>query len=146
CFGGTKNGIGAGELVVYFRRDLAREFEYRLKQGGQLGSKMRFLAAQWLGLLTNDVWLRNAAQANAAARHLAERLRRHAGVEPLLPVESNAVFVRLADNIFERLSTLGWNFYKMAEPDIYRFMCSWATTEGDLDEFLDDVRTITSLG
>src|SRR5262249_21234677 len=50
CFGGTKNGVGAGELVVFFKRELARDFEYRVKQAGQLGSKMRFVAAQWLGL------------------------------------------------------------------------------------------------
>ena len=70
CFGGTKNGTGAGELVIFFEKELARNFDYRLKQGGQLVSKMRFLAAPWLGLLRNDVWLRNAQKANSGARAL----------------------------------------------------------------------------
>ena len=144
CFGGTKNGIGAGELVVYFRRDLAKEFEYRVKQAGHLGSKMRFLAAQWLGLLTNDVWLRNAVQANAAAGDLADRLRRDVKVEPLLPVQSNAVFLRLTDGAAERLSNFGWNFYKMIEPDVYRLMCSWATTRADIEHLVTDLKKILS--
>lgn len=75
CFGGTKNGVGAGELVVFFRPELARDFDYRLKQAGQLGSKLRFLASQWQGLLANDIWLRNGSQANRSARTLAERIQ-----------------------------------------------------------------------
>ena len=71
CFGGTKNGAGGGELVVFFNKELAREFDYRAKQAGQLASKMRFLAAPWAGLLTDGVWLRNAERANAAAEKLA---------------------------------------------------------------------------
>jgi threonine aldolase len=65
CFGGTKNGTGAGELVIFFEKELAREFDYRAKQGGQLASKTRFLAAPWVGILRDQVWLRNAKRANA---------------------------------------------------------------------------------
>src|SRR5205814_5280838 len=75
CFGGTKNGAAAAELVIFFKKGLSREFDYRLKQAGQLASKTRFLAAQWLGLLSNDVWLRNARHANATASRMADRLR-----------------------------------------------------------------------
>src|SRR5438874_1134272 len=71
CFGGTKNGAAAGELVIFFNKEFSRKFDYRTKQAGQLGSKMRFLAAQWLGLLTCDAWLRNAQHANDAARRRA---------------------------------------------------------------------------
>src|SRR5262249_20759242 len=95
CFGGTKNGAAAGELVIFFDKKMSREFDYRAKQAGQLGSKMRFLAAPWLGLLTGDVWLRNAQHANDAARRLASRLRKEAGIESVLPVEANAVFVSM---------------------------------------------------
>ncbi|MFL6513779.1 MAG: beta-eliminating lyase-related protein, partial [Chthoniobacterales bacterium] len=83
CFGGTKNGIGSGELVVFFKPELARDFDYRLKQGGQLGSKMRFPAGQWLGLLQNDVWLRNASHANESAQLLCDGLVREADLQPL---------------------------------------------------------------
>jgi threonine aldolase len=142
CFGGTKNGVGAGELVVFFKRELARDFEYRVKQAGQLGSKMRLLAAQWQGLLTNDVWLRNAAHANAMAKIMGDRIGRGANLAPLLPVESNAVFLQLSDSVVNRLSEQGWNFYKFIEPDVYRLMCSWATTETDIDEFVRQFKEV----
>ncbi len=74
CFGGTKNGTAAGELVVFFKKELALEFDYRAKQAGQLASKMRFLAAPWAGLLDNGVWLENARRANERAKMLAEKL------------------------------------------------------------------------
>src|SRR5437588_6174554 len=71
CFGGTKNGIGVGEAVVFFNKELAKEFDYRCKQGGQLASKMRFLSAPWLGMLKDGAWLKHAGHANAMA-HLLE--------------------------------------------------------------------------
>src|SRR5437899_12765161 len=90
-FGGTKNGVAAGELVIFFDKKSSRDFQYRVKQAGQLGSKMRFLAAPWLGLLNGDVWLRNARHANEATHKLAQRLRSEAGVENEFPVESQSV-------------------------------------------------------
>lgn len=74
CFGGSKNGIALGEAVVFFNRELARDFDYRCKQGGQLASKMRFLSAPWLGMLQDGAWLRHARQANAMAQRLATGL------------------------------------------------------------------------
>lgn len=143
CFGGTKNGVGAGELVVFFKRELAQDFEYRIKQAGQLGSKMRLLAGQWMGLLTNDVWLRNAAHANAMAKNLGDRIGREARVTLVpIPVESNAVFLRLSEAMVNRLSEHGWNFYKFIEPDVYRLMCSWATTESEIDRFVRQFKEV----
>jgi len=139
CFGGTKNGTAAGELVIFFNKEISREFDYRLKQAGQLGSKMRFLAAQWLGLLAGDVWLRNARHANRMARRLAENLQRKANVEVVFPVEANGVFARMDDHLVRGLETRGWRFYKFIEPDIYRLMCSWATTENSVEDFIRDV-------
>ncbi|HEY2569652.1 MAG TPA: low specificity L-threonine aldolase [Candidatus Udaeobacter sp.] len=138
CFGGTKNGTAAGELVIFFNKEISRKFDYRLKQAGQLGSKMRFLAAQWLGLLAEDAWVRNARHANRMARQLAENLQK-ANVEIVFPVEANAVFARMDDHLVRRLQVGGWRFYKFIEPDIYRLMCSWATTESGIDGFIRDV-------
>jgi threonine aldolase len=138
CFGGTKNGTGAGELVIFFEKELARNFDYRLKQGGQLTSKMRFLAAPWVGLLQNDVWLRNAQEANHGARLLNEKLRA-AEIESVGACDANAVFVRMSDSIVERLHRQGWQFYKFIEPDIYRIMCSWSVTEKAIEAFMTDV-------
>jgi threonine aldolase len=139
CFGGTKNGIGAGELVIFFKKELAREFDYRVKQGGQLASKMRFLAAPWVGLLTDAVWLRNAEHANRASRQLAGRLRSEAKIDIVFPVEANAIFPRMSEELVRGLHERGWDFYKFIEPDVYRLMCSWSATEADIADFVGDV-------
>ena len=137
-FGGTKNGVAAGELVVFFDKNFSRDFQYRIKQAGHLGSKMRFLAAPWIGLLNGNVWLRNARHANDAAGKLAQRLRDKAAVESVFPVESNAVFVQLDEQLVRDLHGRGWRFYKFVEPDIYRLMCSWSTTDEDISMLVDD--------
>jgi threonine aldolase len=139
CFGGTKNGTAAGELVIFFDKKILREFDYRVKQAGQLGSKMRFLAAPWIGLLAGDVWLRNARHANRAAHQLAQNLQHKANLEVVFPVEANAVFVRMNDEVARGIQARGWSFYKFIEPDVYRLMCSWATTESDIGDFIRDV-------
>ena len=143
CFGATKNGAAAGELVIFFEKEISREFAYRVKQAGQLGSKMRFVAAPWLGLLTGNTWLRNAQHANDAARRFASRLRKDARIESVFPVEANAVFVSMEERLASTLQARGWRFYKFIEPDVYRLMCSWATTERDISDFIDDIRAIS---
>ena len=142
CFGGTKNGATAGELVIFFDKKISREFDYRAKQAGHLGSKMRFLAAQWLGLLNRDAWLRNAQHANRAARGLATRLRMEAGIESVFPVDANAVFVVMDERLASALHARGWRFYKFIEPDIYRLMCSWSTTGEQISGLLADIVAI----
>jgi threonine aldolase len=141
-FGGTKNGVALGELVIFFDKKSSSDFQYRVKQAGHLGSKMRFLAAPWLGLLNGEVWLRNARHANEAARDLAQRLRNEAGMESVFPVESNAVFVQLDDQLVRGLHARGWRFYKFVEPDIYRLMCSWSTTDEEISMLVGDLVTI----
>ena len=139
-FGGTKNGLGAGDLVIFFRNNLARQFDYRVKQGGQLASKMRFLAAPWVGLLANEVWLKNARHANDMARLLEEKLRAAGLAQFAFPREANALFVHLPNEIAARLRAHGWQFLKFIEPDVHRLMCSWSTTESEIDEFVTDFR------
>jgi threonine aldolase len=139
CFGGTKNGVAAGELVVFFKKDLACEFDYRIKQAGQLGSKLRFVAAPWLGLLTDGVWLKNAKHSNDLAQMLAERLRAEAKIDIIFPVEANAVFLRMNEDLVRELHGRGWHFYKFIDPDIYRLMCSWSVNDRDIADFVADV-------
>jgi threonine aldolase len=138
CFGGTKNGLAAGELVIFFDKTLAAEFEYRAKQAGQLASKTRFLAAPWIALLRDDVWLRNARHANGAAARLAGALRDRLRLEFVFPVQANALFVRMDERLYQGLHTRGWRFYKFLEPDVYRLMCSWSTTGERVDQFVKD--------
>lgn len=138
-FGGIKNGGGNAELVIFFRKELAREFEYRLKQAGQLSSKMRFLAATWLALLDGDLWLRNARHANSCAQELAEELRRITNAAPVFSVGANAVFVSLSAGVYDRITRAGWRFYNFFEPGVYRLMCSWATSPELIEEFARDL-------
>jgi threonine aldolase len=140
-FGGTKNGLAFGEAVVFFKNQGASDFMYRMKQSGQLASKMRFLAAQWLGLLTDGKWLEYARHANAMAERLYVQLGRLPTVNLLFPREGNAVFAKIPDPIVARLRELGWRFYTDVGPGGgARLMCSWDTTEGDVDRFTEDLR------
>src|SRR5205814_242944 len=140
CFGGTKNGTAAGELVIFFNKELAYEFGYRAKQAGQLASKMRFLAAPWVGLLEANAWLENARHSNWCAKSLARKLTAVLGTEPVFPCEASAVFFRIPESLVTRLHERGWRFYKFIEPDVYRLMCAWSTTEARIDELVADVR------
>lgn len=135
--GGSKNGGMVGEAVVFLDREAARSFEWRCKQAGQLVSKMRFLAAQWEGLLAGGTWLRLASHANAMAARLAGALRA-AGITPLHPVEANAVFVALAPPAAAALRARGWRFYGFIGGGS-RFVCSWDSTTGDVDALAADI-------
>lgn len=142
CFGGTKNGTSGGELVVFFQKELAQEFDYRVKQAGQLASKMRFLAAPWAALLRDGAWLRNAQQANESAAYLMAKLRENANFEPAFAREANAIFLRMPEQLVRQLHARGWHFYKFLEPDVYRLMCSWAVQRSTLDAFVGDVKAL----
>ncbi len=142
CLGGTKNGMGVGDAVVFFRKDLAEEFAYRCKQAGQLASKMRFLTAPWVGLLEEGAWLANARRANAAAARLESGFRDIPGIEVLGRREANAVFVRLPEPLAAGLRACGWRFYDFIGSGGCRFMCSWATTDADIDGLLADCRRL----
>ena len=141
CLGGTKNGMGVGEAVVFFDAALAEEFAYRCKQAGQLASKMRYLTAPWVGLLQDDVWLENARRANAAAAALEAGLRTIPGIEVLGQRQANAVFAHLPAALAERLRARGWQFYNFIGAGGVRLMCSWATTAAEIDAFLSDARS-----
>jgi threonine aldolase len=145
CFGGSKNGIALGEAVLFFDRELARDFDYRCKQGGQLASKMRFLSAPWLGMLKDGAWLRHAGHANAMARRLEAGLQAIPGVKISFPVQSNAVFAEIPEPVAEKLRARGWHFYTgVITPAESRLMCSWDTTAEDVDAFVADLQKIVS--
>ncbi|HEX4139139.1 MAG TPA: low specificity L-threonine aldolase [Candidatus Methylacidiphilales bacterium] len=138
CFGGTKMGMACGEAVIFFNRDLAVEFDYRCKQSGQLASKMRFLAASWVGVLQDGAWLRHARHANQCARLLASRLEKEAGLRSAHPVEANAAFIAMPDALYRALKERGWVIYNFIGGAV-RLMCSWSTSEADIDAFVADV-------
>jgi len=140
CFGGTKNGMCTSEAVVFFRKDLAREFEYRCKQAGQLCSKMRYLSSQWVGMLQHGAWLQHARHANACARRLEEGLRNVPHIRILMPVEANGVFVEMPPAVAAALRAHGWFFYGFLGAHGYRLMNSWATRFDVVDALIADTR------
>jgi threonine aldolase len=140
CFGGTKNGMGAGDAIIFFNRALAEDFAYRRKQAGHLLAKMRFAAAPWVAMLESGAWLRNARHANTMARLLEKELRAFAELRVLYPVEANAVFLDLPPGWNEELHRRGWHFYTIANGA--RFMCSWDTQEEDIAALVEDLRAI----
>jgi threonine aldolase len=140
-FGGTKNGLLAGEAVVFCDPAHAEGFQYLRKQTLQLASKGRFLAAQYIALLEGDLWLRNAAHANAMAARLADALAGVAGVRLTQPVQANALFALLPPGVAEELQR-DWAFYTWdpATGEV-RLVCSWDTTADEVDAFAAAVRT-----
>ena len=138
-FGGTKNGLLGGEAVVVFGDEHARALRYVQKQGMQLASKMRFLSAQFVALLDDELWRGNAAHANRLARRLADAVEPAAGLSLAHPVEANAVFAALPEAAAERLRGT-YAFATWARPSTVRWMTSWATTDADVDAFAAAVR------
>ncbi len=141
-FGGTKNGAIGSEAVVVMAGGLAADVPYLRKQQMQLASKMRYLAAQFLGLLEEDLWLRNARRSNALARRLADGLGGLPGVGLWQPVESNAVFATLDPAHIESLLK-DWHFHVWDErANVVRWMTAFDTTEADVDGFIRCVRDV----
>lgn len=143
-FGGTKNGMMFGEAVVFFDRSLANEFAYLRKQGMQLHSKMRFIAAQFEALLSNDLWKRSASHANAMARKLADGLRNIKGVTITQSVDGNGVFAILPKGIIPALQQELFFYVWNEQLSEARLMCSFDTQEEDIDRFLKKLRELTA--
>ena len=134
-FGGTKNGIMGGEAVVFFNREFATDFLYLRKQGMQLASKMRFIAAQFEALLTNDLWRRSAEHANRMARRLEAELRKIPQVKVIWKVEANGVFAQIPRHAVETIKDRYFFYMWIEEECIVRWMCSFDTTEDDVKGF-----------
>lgn len=142
CFGGIKNGIGLGEAIIFFNKELAEEFDYRCKQAGQLASKMRFISSQWIGILENNVWLKNAIKANAAAKKLEDELKNIPQVKITFPRQANSVFVQLPPDVISRMQAKGWHFYTFIGLGDARFMCSWDTSDQTIQTFVSDLKEL----
>ncbi len=156
CLGATKNGAMAAEAVILFDEAKAWEFELRRKRGGHLHSKMRFLAAQMEAYLSDGLWLRLAGRANAMADRLAAGLRAMQGVEIRHPVEANMVFPRFKRSGHRALGAAGAQYYlwpgdqSLDGPDDEmlgcRLVCSWSTTEAEIDAFLAALSAAPGIG
>jgi threonine aldolase len=144
-FGGTKNGCLGVEAVILFDPSKAWEFELRRKRGGHLFSKHRYLSAQMAAYLTDGLWLRLAAAANAKAAALEAVFRSRPEARLLYPRQANMVFASLPRALHRRLEAAGAHYYFWPAdpapegPDDEaigaRFVCSWSTTAAEIDAF-----------
>ncbi len=145
CFGGTKNGLFAGEAVIFFDPKHSWEFELRRKRAGHLFSKNRFLSAQFRGYLRDDLWLTLARDANAAAARLVAGMQDVAGVAFTWTPQANIVFAAFPAATHRRLLAAGADYEVIGDLDAAadddavgsRLVCSWCTEDTDIDRFLD---------
>ncbi|MCP2039956.1 threonine aldolase [Neisseria sp. HSC-16F19] len=140
-FGGTKNGLLLGECVVVLNpQRLSDGMKYLRKLNMQLASKMRFISAQFIALLEEGLWLRNAQNANAMAARLSEGLRQIKGVSFAYPPEANGVFVRLPAGVADQVRGHTF-FYDWDEQGTVRLMCSFDTQVQHVDDLLQAIKT-----
>jgi threonine aldolase len=144
-FGGTKNGLLFGEAIVFPKDHPAvAHVPFTRKQGMQLASKMRFVAAQFDALLRDDLWRRSATHANAMAQRLAARLTGVRGVRIAFPVQANGVFAAISPQYVAALQAER-RFYVWDETaSVVRWMAAFDTTEDDVDRFADAIERIVS--
>ena len=135
-FGGTKNGLLGGEAVVFLRSDLALRAEYLRKQVTQLASKMRFVAAQFLAVLADGLWLQLAGHANAMARQLHAAVDGLPGVRLEASPQVNSLFPILDPDLSKQLQE--WSFFWPWDPNRnqFRWMTAWDTTTDDVARFV----------
>jgi threonine aldolase len=141
-FGGTKNGMIAGEAVVFFDSGLAKNFPFRRMQGMQLSSKMRFIAAQFDALIDDDLWLRSAKHANTMATSLGRELASLPGVCLTQQVQANAVFATVPREHITALQAVSAFQVWTEAIDEARFVTSFDTTEDDISSFIERARKI----
>lgn len=140
-FGATKNGVLGAEAIVLFNPKRVQELAFRRKRGGHLFSKMRLLSAQMQAYLDDDLWLRNARQANAMAARLAAGMQGLPGVAMQGEADANILFCQLPNAAIEGLLADGFRFYHDRwGPGVVRLVTSFATTEQDVDHFLSALR------
>ena len=142
-FGGTKNGLLFGEAIISLRPDALQGFSHLRKADMQLASKMRFISAQLIALLETDLWITSATHANTMATRLADGVRDLPGVEVTQLVQGNAVFAILPEGVADRLRETArfddWNEFTRE----VRWVCSFDTTEEDVDTFVAALRALT---
>ncbi len=141
-FGGTKNGMMMGESVISFREEISENIKYYRKQSAQLASKLRYLSAQFVPYLENDLWLQNATVANEAAAKLCEALKKYPVVEFTQEPQTNQLFLKMPKAAVEKL--LEDYFFYVWNEQTYevRFVTSWDTTDKDISDLIDSLEKV----
>lgn len=142
CFGGTKNGLMAGEIVVFLNPELGRGAPFGRKQLAQLPSKMRFVSAQFEAYLKDGLWLEMAAHSNRMAAYFAAQLTGIGDLRIQQAVEANTIFAKMPRAAALRLRERHYFNINAADPCSARWICSFDTTQDDIDAFVKDLREI----
>jgi threonine aldolase len=144
-FGGTKNGLLMGEALIFSNQNAALQAKFLRKQCSQLASKMRYISAQLLSYLKEDLWKRNASLANSMALRLGELVSSIHGVEIVYPIESNAVFARVSMEANEAMWKRGHHYHVWSEREkIVRWMTSFDTAIDEVEVFAADLKEVLS--
>lgn len=141
-FGGTKNGMMMGEAVVSFRPEITENLQYYRKQSAQLASKLRYLSAQFIPYLENNLWLENAMKANISAAKLADVLRPYPQIQFTQKVETNQIFFTIPSEPLKRLQEKYFFYMWNEENNEARLVTSWDTTGEDIAQFEQDLKEI----
>lgn len=141
-FGGTKNGMMMGEAVVFFNPQLTDEVKYLRKQAMQLFSKMRFVSAQFIAYLENDLWKRNALHANRMAQMLAAEIGKIPEIRITQKVESNGVFAIVPQHIIQPLQEQFFFYMWNEAANEVRWMTAFDTTEDDITNFVSAIKAL----
>ncbi len=139
-FGGTKNGMMIGEAIVLMRKEYTRSLKYSIKQGMQLLSKMRYVAAQFIGYLEDDLWLKNAKKANDAGRYLNEELSKLDGVEVIDYSNNNILFIKMDRESIDKLSEELYFYIIDEDENIIRLITSFDTDKSDVDKLVNLIK------
>lgn len=135
-FGGTKNGLMFGEAVVFLKPGLSDLFELFRKQGMQLASKMRFISAQFIALLKDNLWEKNARNANEMAQYLGAKLAAIPEIKISQEIETNGIWAVIPKALAEKMQNAQF-FYPWEEAkDEYRIMTAFDTTKEEIDTFI----------
>lgn len=141
-FGGTKNGLLAAEAVLLFSERAKTDFKFYRKQGMQLSSKTRFLAAQFYAYLKDDLWLEIARHTTGHARNLASRLGEFKELQVAFPIESNAVFVQLPKAWIKPLRERFFFYVWAPDKNLCRWMISWDWTDDLTEQVVSALREV----
>ena len=141
-FGGTKNGMMQGEAIISFRPEITENLPYFRKQSAQLASKMRFLSAQFIPYLTDDLWLSNALHANRQAAKLVNILKQYPHVKFTQIPETNQLFFTIPQEIAQKLSKQYFFYYWNEAWSEIRLVTSWDTTDEDIDRLETTLREL----
>ncbi len=143
-FGGTKNGMMMGEAIISMNSDISKHLKYMRKQGMHLISKMRYISAQFIPYLEDDLWMKNAKQANKMAALLVSEVKKFPQIHLMNQGEGNMIFAQIPQPWIQPLKDM-YDFYLMEESDnIVRWVTSFDTTEDEIYTFVDEIKKLAN--